>query len=151
MKSRVADRGFSLITALFALVVFSGLAAAMVALFGVQTQSTNLALLESRVYAAAQAGADYGAYRAVNCAYGTGASIAPHTDTLADTVFNSQGIGIRLQIEWLPYTEGSNGYHIYTVDADAVHGAYGSPDYVARRVRITGSDFDVTMANPGCQ
>lgn len=60
------QQGFSIITAIFLLVVLAGLGAAMVTLSTVQNQSSAMDVVGSRAYQAARAGIDWAAYQIVN-------------------------------------------------------------------------------------
>jgi len=57
------ERGVGIVTAIFLLVVLSGLAAAMVSLYTTQQASSNLDLAGARAYQAARAGAEWGMWR----------------------------------------------------------------------------------------
>jgi MSHA biogenesis protein MshP len=60
------QQGFSIITAIFLLVVLAGLGAAMVTLSTVQNQSSAMDVVGSRAYQAARAGIEWAAYQIVN-------------------------------------------------------------------------------------
>ena len=57
------QRGFSLITAIFLLVVLAALGAAMTMFFSAQQQSSALDVLGSRAYQASRAGIEWGAFQ----------------------------------------------------------------------------------------
>lgn len=57
------QRGFSLVTAIFLLVVLSGLGAVMMTFFTAQQQSSALDVLGARAYQASRAGIEWGAYQ----------------------------------------------------------------------------------------
>lgn len=147
MKFKAANRGFSLITALFVLLAFASIAAAMVSIMGTQTQSVNLALLESRVYAAAAMGIDYGNYRAVNDCF-CGRNNATIEENISAPSLDSLGISVTVQCTSTPHSEDID-YHVYNLVSSAVHGTFGSPDYVYRRIIDTGTDTESPTA--GCQ
>ena len=60
---RVRARGFSLLTAVFLLVVLAGLGAAMVNVFTVQQASSSLDLMGAQAYQAARSGIEWGLYQ----------------------------------------------------------------------------------------
>ena len=64
MKKR--QHGFSMVTAIFLLVVLAGLGAAMVTLSTSQNQSSALDVMGSRAYQAARAGIEWAAYQVIN-------------------------------------------------------------------------------------
>lgn len=121
--------GFSIITAIFLLVVLSFLGAAMVTFSTTQHQSAAMDVMGSRAYQAARVGVDWAAYQIVN---GNGAAcakvfnpgdlgagvLAPFTVTVAcaATVISGESIGT-----------------VYAVTSTAVAGgAAGTPNYVER-------------------
>ncbi|MDH3749589.1 MAG: pilus assembly protein MshP, partial [Gammaproteobacteria bacterium] len=69
-----SQNGFSLVPALFLLVVLAALGIVAVRLAGVQQQTVVLAMQSSRAYAAARSGIDWSAYQALvngSCAAST--------------------------------------------------------------------------------
>jgi MSHA biogenesis protein MshP len=60
------QHGFSIVTAIFLLVVLAGLGAAMVTLSTSQNQSSAMDVMGSRAYQAARAGIEYAAYQIIN-------------------------------------------------------------------------------------
>lgn len=61
-KIKYLQKGASIVTAIFLLVVLAGLGAMMVSFFVVQQQSSALDVTGSRAYRAARAGIEWGAY-----------------------------------------------------------------------------------------
>lgn len=125
--------GFSLIPALFLMIVLAGLGAVAVRLSGSQHQTVVLAMQSSRAYAAAQAGVDWSAYQAIvnnNCA----------NSTLTLTEAGLAGFNIETTCSEASYSEGENTVRVITIDSFARGGTYGTPDYVSRRIRATVTD-----------
>jgi MSHA biogenesis protein MshP len=60
------QKGFSIVTAIFLLVVLAGLGAAMVTLSTSQNQSSAMDIMGSRAYQAARAGMEWAAYQIIN-------------------------------------------------------------------------------------
>lgn len=138
MRNNV-QKGFSLVSAIFLLVVLAALGAAMVTFSTSQSQSQAMDVLGSRAYQAANAGVEWAAY---NIAINSGAAGA--------TVF-TPGTGTALGGNLAPFTV-SVGYTavaqsdaaiaggavvpIWTHDitASAVYGNPGTADYVERVV-----------------
>lgn len=92
--------GFSIVSAIFLIVVLSGLAVAAVSLTSSQQTSSALDLLGSRAYEAARSGAEYGLYRKLNdsdCAatrsFVPGGTLAAFTVTVQCTVVPTPGMG----------------------------------------------------------
>jgi MSHA biogenesis protein MshP len=85
------QHGFSIVTAIFLLVVLAGLGAAMVTFSTSQSQSSAMDIMGSRAYQAARAGIEWAAYQVINnstCPAGPtnltslGGTLAPFTVTV---------------------------------------------------------------------
>ena len=130
---RNSQIGFSLVPALFLLVVLATLGIVAVRLSAVESQTVVLAMQSARAYAAARAGTDWSAYQALvngSCANSTIAlTEAGLSDFSVDTTCSST-----------THSEGPNTVRIYIIDAFAWSGSYGTPDYVSRRIRSTVTD-----------
>lgn len=78
--------GIGIVTAIFLLVVLSGLGVAMVTMVSAQQASSTLDLLGARAYQAARAGAEWGLYRQLrdaSCPVAPQTFIMPQTSSLA--------------------------------------------------------------------
>ena len=133
MTSRRTQNGFSLVPALFLLVVLSALGLVAVRLSGVQQQTVVLAMQSGRAYAAARAGVEWSAYQALNNTSCTAATINLTEGGLA-------GFSVETNCSSTSHAEGPNTVNVYVIDAFAWSGSYGNPDYVSRRVRSTVTD-----------
>ncbi len=129
----VRQRGFSLVPALFLLIVLAGLGAVAVRLTAVQQQTTVLAIQGARAYAAARAGIETAIYDAL-----VNGSCGASTFTLAEG--GVAGFVVDTTCTSSSHNEGSTTNTIYVIDAFARAGAYGSPDYASRRLRSTVTD-----------
>lgn len=137
-------RGFSLVTAIFLLVVLSALGAFMVIFTGLQQNTIQTDVLGVRAYYAARAGINWAMYRALDpdnpgtlvfaaCPTGTiglgamGGSLAPFSVTIGCTPYDA--------------TEANRNIRVYEITATACNQAAcpGAPgaDYVERRVVVT--------------
>jgi MSHA biogenesis protein MshP len=125
--------GFSLVPALFLLVVLAALGVVAVRLAGVQQQTVVLAMQSGRAYAAARSGIDWSAYQAL-----VNGSCAASTLTLTEA--GLAGFSVDTNCISTTHTEGPNTVRVYVIDAFAWSGSYGTPDYVSRRVRATVTD-----------
>lgn len=133
MKRPMAENGFSLVPALFLLVVLAALGIVAVRLAGVQQQTVVLAMQSGRAYAAARSGVEWAAYQALNNSSCAAATINLTEGGLA-------GFSVATSCSSTSHTEGPNTVNVYIIDAFAWSGSYGSPDYVSRRVRSTVTD-----------
>ena len=118
------DAGFTLVQAIFVVVVLSLLGVAMVRLIGVQSSTSVLALQGTRAYQAARSGLEWGAARAK-----AGGSCNGN--------MTIEGFSVNVSCSDQQFTEGSIGpYHVYKISAIATFDSYGSPDFVSRRVEM---------------
>lgn len=143
MRENKAQQGFSLISAIFLLVVLSVLGAAMVSFSTTQDQGLAMDAMGSRAYQAANAGIEWAAYNiAVNSSVakaaapvfvpGTGTALggnlAPFTVTVGYTaVAQTDDTGY-------PSTGTVQAFWSHDITASAVYGTPGTPDYVERVV-----------------
>lgn len=125
--------GFSLVPALFLLIVLAGLGAVAVRMTAVQQQTTVIAVQAARAYSAARAGVEAAVYDALvnnNC----GAL------SLLLSEGGLTGFSVDTNCSSTSHAEGSATNTVYVIDAFARSGVYGSPDYVTRRIRTTVTD-----------
>lgn len=133
MNNQRTQKGFSLIPALFLLVVLAVLGAVAVRLSAVEHQTVVLAMQSSRAYSAAQTGIEWSAYQAL--VNGSCASAA-----LSLTEGGLNGFSVDTTCSSTTHTEGAATTNVYVLEAFAYSGSYGTPDYVSRRVRATVTD-----------
>jgi len=143
---QLRQRGFSLITAIFLIVVLAALGAYMVIFTGLQQATLQADVLGVRAYHAARSGAEWAIYRALDpdntiapgaatfaaCPTGTlntlGGSLAPFTVTVACTSSD--------------HTEAGRSIRVFVITATACNSATcpsGSPSagYVERQIAVT--------------
>ena len=142
MKGR--QEGFSLITAIFLLVVAAGLVAALINSQVVQYSTLSMSVLGVRANQAARSGIEYAAYRALV----SGVCNASETLNFTSAEPALEPFTVTLNCSPSPHTEGSgpgSSFVVYQLTALAEFGAYpfgsrSNPDYVSRRIRVTVSD-----------
>lgn len=123
-RSLSNQAGFTLVQAIFILVVLALLSAAMVRLIGVQSSTSVMALQQARAYQAARSGLEWGAARA-----------AAGADCNGNMQIN--GFGVNVVCGIANFTEGSQPpYPVYSISATATIGAFGNPDFVSRRLGL---------------
>jgi MSHA biogenesis protein MshP len=127
------QRGFSLISAIFLLVVLAGLGVYAVRLNTLQQQTVTAGLRAAQAFHAARSGVAWGAYRALNA----GACAAT---TLNLTEGATAGFRVSVQCSQSTHTEGSATVRVFVFDVRAEAGTYGGPDYVSRRVQTKITD-----------
>ncbi len=145
------QRGFSLVSAIFLLVVIAALAAFSLTLSSTQQQSAALDVLGSRAYQAARAGIEWGAFQVMPnsaAAFATACRTGPTSQVLAGGALAGTLSGFDVvitcsttaQSDVIP-TTGAVGvvtvYRIVSV-ATGMNGAVpGSPDYLERQMQVT--------------
>jgi MSHA biogenesis protein MshP len=139
------EQGFSLISAIFLVVVIAVLSTFAVTLSTTQQQSAALDMLGLRAYQAARAGIEWGAFQITHSSVaGTGfaagcqsAAVASQVPTLPAAQLSVFSVGITCGAT--SYVDGVSGVlYELTSTASGVNGATpGSPDYVERKIRAT--------------
>ncbi len=126
MRRAARQRGISLIVAIFLIVIVASLAAFAVTAGTSQRESANLQLAADRAYAAARAGSEWGAYRALvqnNCA--------------AATVLNLTQAGLRgyrVTVNCARTGPHPGGWFVYDLTSFAQFGNFGGVNYASRRI-----------------
>lgn len=136
-----SQRGFSLVSAIFLLVVLAGLGAAMVSFSTAQNQSQAMDLMGSRAYQAANAGVEWAAYNiAVNpgLARGNAPVFVPGTATAlgGDLALFAVSVGYDAIAFNDALTAGSGVVPVWTynIRSTATWGVPGTENYVVRVV-----------------
>jgi len=130
-KSRQA--GFTLITALFLLVVVAGLSVYMITIRNVQQSTVLYAQQGARAMQAAHAGIEWGIYESVvngNC-------IANPPFTASGTALSAYSITVNCTSS--THDEAGLSIVTYVLTSSAQTGVYGTLDYVYRSLRATVS------------
>lgn len=137
IRQRLAA-GFSVVTALFVVVVLSALGVAMMSLTTSQQTSAALDLLGARAYEAARAGVEYGVYQQLingSCvasrSFGLGGSLSTFTVTVLCTVNPTPGMGAimnRITVTATACNQPAGGV--------CPNAATTSADYVQRTVTV---------------
>ena len=127
------QRGFSLVPALFLLIVLAALGAVAVRLTAVSQQTTVLAIQGARAYSAARAGIEASIYDALVNGSCNSQSLSLGEGGLA-------GFAVDTSCSRTVHSEGAMTNTVYVIDAFAHAGVYGTPDYVSRRIRTTVTD-----------
>ncbi|MFO1502222.1 MAG: hypothetical protein U1F39_00225 [Steroidobacteraceae bacterium] len=121
-----AQRGMSLVVALFVVVVLALLAAFAVNIGTSQRESSNLRLAAARATQAAQAGIEWGATRAL-----------VNNSCAANAVLNlTQGAlnGMRVTVDCAAtsHAEGPVNYRVFDITAFAQYGRFGAAGYASK-------------------
>lgn len=129
LRALCDQRGMSLVTALFILVVLSAIGGYMVLTAGVQRRTTVMALQGARAYHAAHSGLEWGIFRDLasgSCTNGT---------------FDVDGFTVSVGCSQTPFVEGGNNYTVFRISSLAEWGSYGDENYVSRQLtaRVTNA------------
>jgi MSHA biogenesis protein MshP len=146
---RRAQSGFSIVAAIFIVVVLAALAAALLTVASLQHSSAGLDVQGVRAYQAAQAGVEWGIDRILNpdnvsdppvagpdpaqvpqC-WGGGATVTPGGSL--------SGFAVTVTCSRTATTELARNIGVYTIAATAIFGTVNQPNYVAREVTVTVS------------
>jgi MSHA biogenesis protein MshP len=125
-----SQKGFSLITALFILLVLAALGTFMVTMSGVQSRTSLWAFQGAQAYHAARSGLEWGTFQALN------------SSCVASTTLNVGNFNVTLQCQAQgAIAEGGQSYYVYQLTSLAEWGTYGNGDYISRllRARVTGA------------
>jgi MSHA biogenesis protein MshP len=123
--------GFTILSALFLLVVLAALGAYMVRLSTAQHLSTALTVNASRAYYAAYSGMEWAAFRirSLTACPTVPTSFAVEGYTVSLTACSKETV-----------TEGAANYGVYDVSVQATRGSFGDSDYVRRRLTALLTD-----------
>ena len=142
------QRGFSLISAIFLLVVIAALGAFAVTISTTQQQSAALDLLGARAYHVARAGIEWGAYQIIQsgvagsgfaAACQTGGAI-PQPGALPGAMAGFTvivGCAATSHNEGARTAAGGNPVWIYNLTSTATLGVVATPTYVDRQIGVT--------------
>jgi MSHA biogenesis protein MshP len=144
---RRSESGFSLVTAIFLLVVLASLGAMMVTFFTVQQQSSAKDVLGSRAYQAARTGIEWAAYNVSQQAAGTRwttcpIAAAPVTiNTFATGTLGGKlaAFNVVVACASAAFIEGPSTIYIYTISSRAigVNGVnLGDANYLQRDISV---------------
>jgi MSHA biogenesis protein MshP len=135
--TRKTQRGFSLISAIFLLVVIAALGTFAVTLSTTQQQSAALDVMGARAYQAARAGIEWGAYQVLQgggaCAANTPLPALP--GTLSGFAVTVTCVPSPAPIVDTGLPNGS--VMVYTLTSTATQGTATTPNYVEREMTVT--------------
>jgi len=127
-----SQSGFSLVAAIFLIVVLAALGAFAVQVAMTQYRGSTSELLEARAQAAAEAGLEYGANLTLQTPPLICAAATSKTFTLTQGAL--AGFVVTLTCTPTAHQIGAPAasYTVYTLASTATYSSYGQPDYVAR-------------------
>jgi MSHA biogenesis protein MshP len=124
--------GFSLVAAIFLLVVIAALGTFAVTLSTTQQQSAALDVLGSRAYQASRAGIEWGAYQALKN------SACPASPTVLTALPNTlANFSVKVDCNSTAVLEAGATVTMYQLTSTAKQGTVATPDYVERQMSVT--------------
>ena len=137
MTTQRCQRGFSLVSAIFLLVVIAALGTFAVTLSTTQQQSAALDVMGARAYQAARAGIEWGAYQVLpnSAVVGGFAATCRTTGIIASTVpltNTLSGFNVNVGCRATSHVEDTITLWVYQLTSSAVQGTAATPDYVER-------------------
>jgi len=118
------QHGFTLVQAIFVVVVLALLGAVMARLIGVQSSTPVFAIQGARAYQAARSGLEWGAAKA-------------GADESCNGTMTIENFNVTVSCTSQLFSEGPiDPYNVYRISATATYGSYGSVDYVTRTAEM---------------
>lgn len=157
--ARVAQRGFSIVTAIFLIVVLALLGVFIVSVTGIQQSSQQIDLQGVRAYHAARAGIDWAAFQVLDpnntlnpATCGTAFATCPASPTTLPALAGSLSpFTVTVTCSATATTEGNREVRVFAITSTATTGTAGTPGYVNRQLQATLSKcHDPTAAAPRC-
>jgi len=125
--------GFTLLSAIFLLVVIAALGLFAVTISNTQQQNSVMDVLGSRAYQAAKAGLEWGSYQ-ISKGGVTSCAAFPQPTLPAGTQLSAFTVSVACSVT--TYTEGINTFSVYQLTSTATTGgAIGSTGYVERQLQ----------------
>jgi len=145
MMMHKIQRGFSLVSAIFLLVVIAALGTFAVTLSTTQQQSSALDVMGARAYQAARAGVEWGAYQvlqksAVAGGFAEHCRLDPHPPSTSSSVALTNtlaGFNVNVECTATSHGGGPATLWVYSLTSTATQGTVATPGYVERQMMVT--------------
>lgn len=130
------QRGFSLVAAVFIIVVLALLGTTMVFLGVLERETVSAAIQGARAYHAARSGVEAGLFLAVSSS-----GPAYCGDSNYNLGVNGlNGFNVAVNCSSSAHREHGTLYNVYVITSTATTGSFGAPDYYERMLRITATN-----------
>lgn len=137
-------RGFSLVGAIFVLVVLALLGGFLVTIGTSQHATVAYAAQGARAYQTARAGIEWAINRVITNPVGTDCSLAPVvTSTGPFTPTGLDGFSVTVDCTYTQHQEGEAPYEVFAITSTVTSGTFGDPYFFTRTVQAS-----VTNAPP---
>ena len=135
--SALPQQGFSLIAAIFVVVILGAIGGFIVAVSSAQKATTATTLKAARAYESARSGIEWGIYRAVI----DGVCAAGPTNV---DVSGAPGLGafnaVQVTCGVSLHQEGATPISVYVITSTASSGVFGETYFVSRQIRVTATN-----------
>lgn len=128
----VKQTGFSLVTAIFLIVVIALVAGFMVTIGSIQKTTSAFSVVGSRANFAAVSAVEWAAHHVLNVGGGPTCFASPTTFTVSGGA--SGNFNVTLNCVETSVTEATTTYSIFDIDAIAEFGTSGQDDYFSRTI-----------------
>ncbi len=128
------QNGFSIVSAIFLLVVLSVLGASMLTFSTVQHATAAQDIQGARAYQAARAGIEWGIYQAL--IVGGGAACPASPTNLPALAADLASFAVVVTCASTAYNEAGVAGTVFLITATATSGAVGSANYIERRLEV---------------
>lgn len=134
MKNLIRDKGFTLVSAIFILVILSLVGSFIVKVSTLTQRSQNLAILGTRAFFAAKSGIQWGIFKVTD---GSGPYNCPASPTIMNlTQGTAAGFTVEVSCAQNSFTERGKNYNVFIITALGRFGASTDLDYVSRRLFV---------------
>lgn len=132
--------GFSIMSALFIVVILALIGSYIVSLASLTSSSGNLIVQGTKAYFAAKSGLEWGIYKVAPSA-GSGSSGPPYNCPTSPTTLTFSEGGLKgfqaiVSCSQVPFTEGNVNYNIFQINSVGQYGTAG-PDFALRQLYVT--------------
>ncbi len=132
------QQGFSLVSAIFLLVVIAALGAFSVTLSTGQHQGLAMDVMGGRAYQAARAGVEWGAYQVIRNPAGISCALGGASNPVPAGAGTLAGFTVDASCwSYAPVSEAANTVTMYRLQATATQGSTGTQGYVERQMTVT--------------
>ena len=140
------EAGFSLVAAVFLIVVLGTLGTLMVTMSAVQQQTTLFALQAARAERAVRSGVEWALYQVLDPAGNMpgACGTAPSTPTINTLTLNALGLNgftVAVTCSYTQHQQGPDNFNVFAIDAVARYGSFGQPDFASRTLQVTATDL----------
>ncbi len=137
------ERGFSLVSAIFIIVILSLIGAYIVRLSALTNASTNLTSLGIKAYYAAKSGLEWGIYQVAPSGGSAPFNCPASPSILTFAQGGLAGLSVTVNCTANSFTEYGTTYKIFQITATGQYGSVSSTDYVSRKLYTTVIQPDI--------